>query len=533
MSSNPVIGKVYNSSTSDNIIIRLRKNVDIEDVILGGYLTIKGKKFNYICKIVEIKSRELEKDSTDIQMQIGELKDRGLVVGELPLMLKGGYAYEILVVIIRMISEDGVAMEAKTLPPIYAPVYRTTNFDVEQLYYHDIDRYVTIGYLQGIIGEQVPVRINLNRLMELHGGIFAKTGSGKTVLAKIIAGHIIAKENKSILIFDMHGEYGYKSGGLKGFFDDKVRVLGLKDDTDVKSIDATLQIPRSNVTVDDIKVGVELSSAQERAVDVIAEFYGMHTWFDKLMSTPAEVILNELGGKGGLQIDTIRIAKTNIKRFFDNLPFITPSNKLDANDSTKNILDWLIGGISVIVSFGVYSNDSKVYAVATNMISRRLLELYRQQFERSNTNIPNVIILLEEAHKFLNRNHLNSTFFGSFVREARKFKLGLFLVDQSPSKLHEEVMSQLGSMFIMQLANEKDKKMVIEQSEENIKQYKDEITRLNPREGFVVGKTSDFMQSFKVLDYYDRENMEKIWGISDNLNNMAEIEEDEETLGGF
>ncbi len=528
------IGKVITTSTSENLIIRLKRKVSIEKLQLGGYVTIQGAMFLYIGKIVDIHSREVTKGTTDIQMQMEDINELGMNIGKLPLNLLGGIAYDITVKPLRVIPLDREksAIEPKTAPPVFAVALPTYATEIVQLYTQDESKYIEIGILGGIMGPDVPVKINIDKLMTLHGGIFAKTGSGKTMLAKIIMGHVTARENKSALIFDMHNEYGYKPDGLKPYFDSKIIVVGLKQKGKMLKIDETMEIPRSQVTMRDVLMAVDLTEAQERALYVLEDKFGRYEWFDKLMETEVSELLEELGSVGSIHEATLSIAKTNVKRFFDSLPFIVKSDAAREKNTADNILSWLQQGRSVIVSFGAFSKDPTVYAVATNMIARRLLELYRSKFDEDTADtLPQVIIMLEEAHKFLNRNHLNSTFFGTFVREARKFNLGLLIVDQSPSQIHEEVMAQLGTQFIMQLGNEKDKKMVINQSEENLREYSREITSLNPREGLVAGKSSDFLQSFNVTEYIPV-NLKRIWGL-DQSSNKGEKKLPKRPLGGI
>ncbi len=78
--------------------------------------------------------------------------------------------------------------------------------------------------------EDIPVCLDLERFVERSNGIFGKSGTGKTFLTRIcLCGTI--KHNKAVnLVFDMHGEYGWKGttedptkegvDGLKKYFGD-------------------------------------------------------------------------------------------------------------------------------------------------------------------------------------------------------------------------------------------------------------------------------------------------------------------------
>ena len=67
-----------------------------------------------------------------------------------------------------------------------------------------------------------------------------------------------------------------------------------------------------------------------------------------------------------------------------------------------------------------------------------------------------LVITIEEAHKFLNAGVANQTIFGNIAREMRKFNVTLLVVDQRPSGIDDEVMSQLGTKITCLLDNDRD-----------------------------------------------------------------------------
>ncbi len=67
-----------------------------------------------------------------------------------------------------------------------------------------------------------------------------------------------------------------------------------------------------------------------------------------------------------------------------------------------------------------------------------------------------LVITLEEAHRFLNPGVVNQTIFGTIAREMRKYNVTLLVIDQRPSGIDDEVMSQLGTKITCLLDNERD-----------------------------------------------------------------------------
>jgi hypothetical protein len=67
-----------------------------------------------------------------------------------------------------------------------------------------------------------------------------------------------------------------------------------------------------------------------------------------------------------------------------------------------------------------------------------------------------LIIVVEEAHKLLNREMAAQTTFATIARELRKYYVTLLIVDQRPSQIYDEVMSQLGTRISGWLGDEDD-----------------------------------------------------------------------------
>ena len=67
-----------------------------------------------------------------------------------------------------------------------------------------------------------------------------------------------------------------------------------------------------------------------------------------------------------------------------------------------------------------------------------------------------LIVVVEEAHKLLNREMASQTTFATIAREMRKYYVTLLIIDQRPSQIYDEVMSQLGTRISGWLGDEDD-----------------------------------------------------------------------------
>jgi DNA helicase HerA-like ATPase len=527
------IGEVYSSSTEEYIHLRLNEDQILEDFQLGDYLTIFGVRKKYLCKLIKLTSKQLISGLAETSVALRQIEDNGLLIGDESPRLSGSpIFYDLILKPLKTISltesddpriHEPKISEPQTIPPVFTRVKRTVKDDLD-VFFTDREgkKYVTIGYIRGTMGEEAAEsKVELFRMQNLHAAIFAKTGSGKTVLAKILVGHIAAEENSCALVFDMHDEYGYKTkgtSGLKPYFNEKVYVMSV--DPKKTEVDAHVVVPWEDIRVHDVKVALPLSVAQESAMYTLAEAYGKD-WISVLQDKDrADEILLDTGGiqnekgkvtGGEIKRVTLNTLRREVRNRITNLKCFEEKVKTSAVDTIVNMI---LSGRTVIINFGDYSDDPMVYALTTNLISRRVFEVYKRRIsDKSDSILRQVSILIEEAHKFLNKANIQSAFFGRFIREARKFKMGLIIVDQRPSKIDEEVLSQIGTLFVMQLTNAKDLRILTEETEEGVAEYVPEIKRLNRREGLVVGQGSDFVQNFKIFDYTNQELLERFWGI--------------------
>jgi uncharacterized protein len=132
-----------------------------------------------------------------------------------------------------------------------------------------------------------------------------------------------------------------------------------------------------------------------------------------------------------------------------------PHNYID------RLLESLDAGKHVVIEFGSQSNLLS-YMLATNMITRRIHSSYVKKSEKflqskqPQDRPRQLVITIEEAHRFLDSKIVHQTIFGTIAREMRKYFVTLLIVDQRPSGIDNEVMSQVGTRITCLLNDEKD-----------------------------------------------------------------------------
>ena len=119
-----------------------------------------------------------------------------------------------------------------------------------------------------------------------------------------------------------------------------------------------------------------------------------------------------------------------------------------------------------MLSFGKHEADLD-YLLVSNLLTRRIRQVWEErtnespQLRAKNEPRP-LVIVVEEAHKLLNRETgFAQTTFSTIARELRKYYVTLLIVDQRPSQIYDEVMSQLGTRVSGWLGDDDDIRAVL------------------------------------------------------------------------
>ncbi len=136
-----------------------------------------------------------------------------------------------------------------------------------------------------------------------------------------------------------------------------------------------------------------------------------------------------------------------------------------AAEAVNAIVDKLENGRHVILSFGAHESDLD-YLLVSNILTRRIREHWVRKTEEHKSlgqhPAPKpLLIAVEEAHKLLNPQMSKQTAFGTIAREMRKYFVTLLVIDQRPSGIDDEVMSQLGTRITGWLGDEDDIRAVL------------------------------------------------------------------------
>jgi uncharacterized protein len=145
-----------------------------------------------------------------------------------------------------------------------------------------------------------------------------------------------------------------------------------------------------------------------------------------------------------------------LQRLF-NLPYVVEQ---PAKDALGEIIKTLDAGKHIVLSFGNHESDLD-YLLVTNLLTRRIRAAWEERTNQYRSHDGKqeprpLVIVVEEAHKLLNREMASQTTFSTIAREMRKYYVTLLIIDQRPSQIYDEVMSQLGTRISGWLGDDAD-----------------------------------------------------------------------------
>jgi len=133
--------------------------------------------------------------------------------------------------------------------------------------------------------------------------------------------------------------------------------------------------------------------------------------------------------------------------------------------------------------------EFKAREIVANVIGRHLLNLARN----GSFNTSPVVVIVDEAHNFLGRQiggedavaRLDA--FELIAKEGRKFGLNICLTTQRPRDITEGVLSQMGTLVVHRLTNDRDREVVERACGEIDRSASSFLPNLKPGEAAIIG----------------------------------------------
>jgi DNA helicase HerA-like ATPase len=485
------LGSVIQGSLSQGLEVRLHPDVSVEEMRVGKFLVVQGVRSRFFCLLTDV---SLGTANPRILANPPSLEDtlmREVLAGsgtygtiELAPMLmftplegqrwgeaiahsngNGLASYEVQ-------SNAEVELQpVKTIPAHFSQVFDASESDFRTVFGWEDDPHRRNFSIGQPLDMEVPVCLDLDRFVERSNGVFGKSGTGKSFLTRLLISGIIRKQAAVNLMFDMHSEYGWEAmregktvstvKGLRQLFPGEVEIFTLdSESTKRRGVKGAQELFLSfeQIEIEDIRlVSFELG-VSEAALDnanILYSEYG-RSWISQLLHMSNEdikIFCEEKQGHAG----SIMSLQRKLKRL-EGLKYL---RSVCTHNYIDQVLQCLEAGKNVVIEFGSQSNLLS-YMLATNMITRRIHGTYVKKAEKFlQTKSPSdrprqLVITIEEAHRFLDSSIVHQTIFGTIAREMRKYFVTLLVVDQRPSGIDNEVMSQIGTRITCLLNDEKD-----------------------------------------------------------------------------
>ena len=474
------LGVITRGSLVEGLEMKLDPARSVEDMKAGKFVVIEGDKNDFFSMVTDMR---LDATNPEILLHPPEKED-----GLLRQVLNGTNTYNIVALRPMLMMPTAAVAESaddgprpvKAIPSHFSRVVEAEEDDVGRIFGREDDgqrRYFNLG---SPLDMETPVCVDMVRFAERSNGIFGKTGTGKSFLTRLALSGLIHYDRAVNLIFDMHNEYGFKAmkeaagagagrgratsfvKGLKQLFGERVAIFSLDPkSTRARGIqpDFEVYINYDQISVEDIAPLQEELKLNPTAVESAYLVYAIYKdrWLRTLLSLDGpdvEDFANDIGAHPGSLVALHR----KLKRL-ENFPFMVADSR--DGDVVDKIMDYLDRGTNVVLEFG-QQTSMLCYLLVANIIARRIHEMYVKKSEkfyatqRAEDQPQQLMITIEEAHKFLNASAAKQTIFGTIAREMRKYYVSLLIVDQRPSGIDDEVLSQLGTRITALLNDEKD-----------------------------------------------------------------------------
>ncbi|MEN9220642.1 MAG: DUF87 domain-containing protein, partial [Thermostichales cyanobacterium GMQP_bins_62] len=251
------LATITQGSLSQGLVARLHPGVGIEDLRVGKFVVIQGQRHRFFGLLTDVAL-----GSTSAQILSHPPGPEEELLREI---LAGTGTFATIAITPMLMLTHNLPPEprqesqvvsayvhpeaapqtytllpVKTVPAHFSQVYEATEEDFRAVFGWEGDperRHFAIGQP---LDMAVPICLDLDRFVERSNGIFGKSGTGKSFLARLLLAGIMQRQAAVNLIFDMHSEYGWEATsegrgttvkGLRQLFPGQVEIYTLDPDS--------------------------------------------------------------------------------------------------------------------------------------------------------------------------------------------------------------------------------------------------------------------------------------------------------------
>lgn len=315
------------------------------------------------------------------------------------------------------------------------------------------------------------IHFDVSRFVAKRTAIFARTGYGKSNLAKfVVALAGITAPEAGMIVLDLEGEYAFSTTK-----EDGNTVYGLADIPHLKERLIIFTNRKHSGDLEQVRPMINLAKTEGRTLQRLIPYSEQDkataAQFPKILQTMSEE-WKELISHLNVHPEDWRGLDSRIDNFVE-----TAISKKLIDGGQANVLRRIINGLLtlhnpaggdlfnevqqalrqrkvVILDLSLYPLDS-----AMQIASEVLARIFSFNLHRvtSGEMVP-VIAVFEEAQNVLNKRAVEEggTIFVRWAKEGRKYNLGLIYITQQPGAVAEEIVSQTDNFFVMHLLGKND-----------------------------------------------------------------------------
>ena len=532
------LGMVVSGSLAEGVQVKLDPDSSVEGVKVGTFVTLQGERMRFFGVVTDVSL-----GSTDPMLSASPPDVSDPYVAQ---VVSGTAAYGALTVepMLTIAGDDPSLLldgpqPAKTVPSHFAETATATERDIELVFGSEGEGHFWIG---SPLDMDTKLCLDVPELVMRSNGVFGKSGTGKTFLTRLLLAGILQSGAAVNLVFDMESEYGWSGHGeggevkgLKQLFHSQVAVFSLDEESSRRrglTPDYVVRIGYNEVEPDDIQLlreTLDLSDVSADAAYSLERHFGKR-WMGEFLSVSGREGISDLADAMGVNANALGRLKNRLHRL-ERLGFMDD----EGHGSVEQILRYLDRGMHVVLEFGRYGRNLAAYILVANLLTRRIYDRYVERKERASEGASAeprpLVITIEEAHKFLTPGVASQTIFGTIAREMRKYNVTLLVVDQRPSGIEDEVMSQLGTKITCLLDSDRDIDAVFTGTSGSRK-LRSVLARLESKQqALVFGHAVPMPVVIKTRDYGTAESYRSL-GWKDAAELRAQVERDVEDLFG-
>jgi len=369
-------------------------------------------------------------------------------------------------------SDNNLARNSVPVSP-GTKVYLSSAKTLSRFFGFDSEKGMFLGNIEH---HNVPVKINMTRLLQKHFAILAMSGSGKSYLMSILLEELLLRDNKhgqvAVIVIDTHGEY-------VGFAEDEKYM---KKTNVILGGDFRIGVPGLSTSMV-TEFMSSLSGVQKRELR-------------KLFSLAKKKFNGSYELKDVIALLEESEIKTATKEILQTLLINLNSTKLFAGYDNPPMEKLAKQGYMTVIDISDMTSQREKQMVVT-YVAKKLFDARRKGI------IPPFLLVLEEAHNFVpetakQERAISRHIIEKIAREGRKFHAALCLISQRPINLSTTILSQCNTDIILRVTNPYDLKHIGETSEGITSDVLKTISSLRVGEALIVGEAVNYPLFVKI-----------------------------------